>query len=105
MACIIGDDVWSHGSLPAARAALILLHLLCHPFADSANVRAGSFACLIQARMEAIGLDTSGWSFLPKANWITNVLEAPIVMNHDPIAVVDLWMLVTLSSAPMMVWP
>lgn len=57
---VMGEDVWPHGSVPAARAALILLHLLCQPFACSANVRAGSFACLIHARMEAMGLDTSG---------------------------------------------
>ena len=60
MVWVMGEDVWSHGSVTDARAVLTLLHLLCHPLADSANVRAGSFACLIHARMEAMGLATSG---------------------------------------------
>ena len=88
MVCDMAGMVCSQGSLPSRVASLILLHRACSPLANSAKVRAGLLACRIHARMDAIGLDTSGWSFLPKESRMARLRGAPTDMCPVAAAIV-----------------
>ena len=102
--CDMADEVWFHGSVPLLMVSRMLLQRGCHPRVDSTKERAGFLACRNQARIDAIGLDTSGWSLLPNDSCMA-VRDAPTGMWPVATAIVDLGMLVALSSAPTIVRP